>query len=49
MNENPVMIFPIKMRINTELFISGKQGLYIHKERIKKLSDLLEEGKHKLE
>jgi len=26
---------------------SGKQGLYIQKERIKKLSDLLEEGKLK--
>jgi len=28
----PVMTFPIKKRINTELFIDKKQGLYIHME-----------------
>jgi len=42
------MIFPIKKIINTELFIGGKQGFYIQKEQIKKLSDLFEEGELKL-
>jgi len=45
-----VKIFPIKKRINTELFIDGKQGLYKQKKRrvcIKKISDLSEEGKPK--
>jgi len=28
---NPVMIIPIKKRINTELFIDGNKGLYIQK------------------
>jgi len=27
----PVKTFPIKKRINTELFIDGKEGLYIQK------------------
>jgi len=47
MSENPMETFPIKKRINTELFIDGKQGLYIQKARIKKLSDLLREGELK--
>jgi len=29
MSENPEKTFPIKKRLNTELFIGGKQGLYI--------------------
>jgi len=47
----PVKTFPIKKIINTELFINGKEGLYIQKEgsdqedRMKKKSDLLEEGR----
>jgi len=33
---NPIMMtFPIKKRINTELFIHGKPELYIHNRRIK--------------
>jgi len=44
--EIPVMTFPIKKRINTGLFIDGKLGLYMQKERIKKLSDLIEKGKY---
>jgi len=42
------MTFPIKKRINTELFIDRKQGLLYKREIkkwIKKLSDLTEEGK----
>jgi len=27
----PVMTFPIKKRINTKLFIEGKEGLYMQK------------------
>jgi len=38
MHKIPVMIFPIKRRINTELYNGDK-------ERINKISDLLEEGK----
>jgi len=42
------MTFPIKKRINSELFIDRKQG-FIYKREIKKwimkISDLLEEGK----
>jgi len=39
----PIVAFPIKKRINTELFIEGKCKLYIHKRRIKNSwSDLLE-------
>jgi len=42
------MTFPIEKRINTELFI-GRDGGFIYKREIKnwikKLSDLLEEGK----
>jgi len=34
------MTFPIKKRINTELFIDGKQGLYIQRDQIMKTSDL---------
>jgi len=48
MSENPVMYFPITKRISTELFISGKQGLYIQTERIKKLSYFKKKGKLKL-
>jgi len=33
--ENPILNFPIKKRIKTELFIDGKQELYMHKGRIK--------------
>jgi len=41
--QNPVVTFPIKKRINTELFIDGKHELYIHKRRIKNSwLDLLE-------
>jgi len=29
--KNPVIPFPIKKRINTELFIDRKQGLYVQK------------------
>jgi len=42
------MTFPIKKRINTELFIDGNKGLYIHnvdKETetgSRKITDLLE-------
>jgi len=31
MSENAVKTFPLKKRINTELFIDWKQGLYIQK------------------
>jgi len=31
MSGNPIMTFPIKKRINTELFIGGKQKLYTQK------------------
>jgi len=47
MSENPVMTFPIKKRIYAELFIYGKQGYFIKKVKVKKLSDLLEECKLK--
>jgi len=43
MSEKPIMTFPIKKRINTGLFIDGKQKLYIHKGQIKKWSDLKKE------
>jgi len=33
--QSPIMTFPIKKRINTELFIDGKHELYIHERRIK--------------
>jgi len=39
-----VMTFPIKKRINAELFIDGKQGLYIQNGNEEKDSDLIEEG-----
>jgi len=40
---NPIVTFPIKKRINTELFIDWKHELYIHKRRIKNsVLDLLE-------
>jgi len=45
--ETPIITFQIKKRIITELLISAKQGLYMQKERIKKISDLIEEGKWK--
>jgi len=32
---NPIMSFPIKKRINTELFIDGKYELYVNKGQIK--------------
>jgi len=35
--ENPIMTFPIKKRINTVLFIDGKQNLYIHMGWIKEV------------
>jgi len=38
------MTFPIKKRINAELFIDGKQGLYIQNGNEEKDSDLIEEG-----
>jgi len=44
------MTIPIKKRINTELFIDGKHGLYLQngiKRRIKQISNLIEEGKLK--
>jgi len=47
MSENRVMTFPNKKRMNTELFFGGNRGLYKQKERIKKLSDLFEEGELK--
>jgi len=43
-----VETFPIKKRVNTELFINGKVMLHIHKmsERSdQEISDLLEEGR----
>jgi len=40
------MTFQIKKRINTELFIRKKQGLFIQNVT-KKLSNLIEEGKLK--
>jgi len=40
MSENPVMTFTIKKRINTEVFIDWKQGLYIPEEQIKKRGKL---------
>jgi len=43
-----VKTFPIKKRVNTELFINGKVMLYIHEmaERPdREISDLLEEGR----
>jgi len=43
-----VKTFPIKKRINAELFIYMKQGLFIQKgdkERMKKIMNLLEEGR----
>jgi len=46
----PVMTFPIKKRINTELFIDKKQGVYIQKggkEMDQETSDLTGEGKLK--
>jgi len=47
--QNPIMTFQIKKIINSELFIYGKQKLYLHKGRIKKWSeDLLKRGKQKL-
>jgi len=36
-HENPIMTFPIKKTINTELFVDGKEKLYIHKGRIKEV------------
>jgi len=43
-----VMTFIIKKRIDTELFIDRKQGLYIHKrDKETNQSDLLEVGKLK--
>jgi len=42
---NPIMTFPIKKRINSELFIDGKYELYIQKGQIKNSQlDLLERG-----
>jgi len=41
---NPKVTFPIKKRINTELFIDGKHELYIHKRWIKN-PDLLKRVK----
>jgi len=32
---NPIVTFPIKKRINTELFIDGKHELYVNKRQIK--------------
>jgi len=51
-DENPIDndLPAIKKIINSELFIDRKEGLYIQtgdKERIKKLSTLIEEGKLK--
>jgi len=40
-----VKTFPIKIIINTELFIDAKQGLYIQKGSDQEITDLLEEGK----
>jgi len=43
-----IIAFLIKKRINTELFIERKWELYIQKkrkDRIKKISDLFEEGR----
>jgi len=40
---NPIMTFPIKKRICTELFIDGKHEQFIHKRWIRNSwSDLLE-------
>jgi len=47
-SEIPAETFPIKKRINTELFINGKVMLYLHKMRERsdqEISDLLEEGR----
>jgi len=35
--QNPIMTFPIKKRISTDLFIDRKHELYIHKGRIKEI------------
>jgi len=51
------MTFPIKNRISTELFIDGKQGLYIQKligwiiseGSDQKMLDLTEEGRKMLD
>jgi len=51
MSEILVMAFPIKKRINTELFIDSNKGLFIQKgdkEWINNISDLLEEGETKM-
>jgi len=42
-----VMTFPIKKRINAELFIDRKWGRYIYKMISRKSSDLIKEGKWK--
>jgi len=44
----PVVTFSIEKRINTELFIDKKRGLYVYKMISRKLSDLIEEGKRTL-
>jgi len=36
-DENPVMTFPIKKRINTELFIDKRASLYIQKRGARKI------------
>jgi len=54
-SKNPSEASQIKKRINTELFTDVKQGLYIQKgekgtdqkDRIKKITDLIEEGRLK--
>jgi len=45
---NPIMTFPIKKRIDTELFFDGKLELYIHKRRIYKIDRNSESDVEKL-
>jgi len=45
MSENPVMTFPIKKTINTELFIHGRAELYIQKNGASQLSGKFESVK----
>jgi len=43
-DENPVMTFPIKKRIKTELFIDESAGLYVQKASLRSNREI-EEGK----
>jgi len=39
MHENPVMTFPIRKRIKTELFIDRTSALYLGETRISNVTD----------